>query len=93
MHVTESTHRQYSGIVEQREIEIVPVDGEGGFWEDRTGLLTCVRDTPPRVPAYSVRSGAGLAARRFKATSTRPRTRPSRFASWALSWFSSAVTL
>lgn len=52
MHVTESTHRQYSGIVEQREIEIVPVDGEGGFWDDRTGLLTCLRETPPRVPAY-----------------------------------------
>ncbi len=52
MHVTESTHRQYSGIVEQRGIEIVPVDGEGDFWDDRTGLVTCLRETPPRVPAY-----------------------------------------
>jgi L-histidine Nalpha-methyltransferase len=33
-------------------IEIVPVDGEGGFWEDRRGLLACLRESPPRVPAY-----------------------------------------
>lgn len=39
-------------IVEQREIEIVPVDGEGGFWNDRAGLLTCLREATPRVPAY-----------------------------------------
>jgi L-histidine N-alpha-methyltransferase len=39
-------------VVDQREIEIVPVDGEGDFWDDRAGLLTCLRETPPRVPAY-----------------------------------------
>ena len=39
-------------IVEPPETEIVPVDGEGSFWDDRRGLLTCLRETPPRVPAY-----------------------------------------
>ncbi len=38
--------------VEPPQIEIVPVDGAGGFWDDRHGLLTCLRETPPRVPAY-----------------------------------------
>lgn len=38
--------------VEPSEIEIVPVDGEGSFWDDRRGLLACLRETPPRVPAY-----------------------------------------
>ena len=39
-------------LVEPREIEIVAVDGEGGFWDDRAGLTACLRETPPRVPAY-----------------------------------------
>ncbi|MFN2479492.1 MAG: L-histidine N(alpha)-methyltransferase [Pseudonocardiaceae bacterium] len=38
--------------MEPHDIEIVAVDGEGGFWDDRRGLLTCLRETPPRVPAY-----------------------------------------
>ncbi len=38
--------------MEQNQIEIVPVDGEGTFWDDRPDLLACLRETPPRVPAY-----------------------------------------
>jgi len=48
----ESSRRNTVWVVDQREIEIVPVDGEGDFWDDRAGLLTCLRETPPRVPAY-----------------------------------------
>lgn len=39
-------------VVAQHEIEIVAVDGGGDFWDDQGGLLTCLRETPPRVPAY-----------------------------------------
>jgi Histidine-specific methyltransferase, SAM-dependent len=48
----ETSRRNTVWTVKPPGIEIVPVDGEGGFWEDRRGLLTCLRETPPRVPAY-----------------------------------------
>jgi L-histidine Nalpha-methyltransferase len=38
--------------VEQGRIGIIPVDGEGSFWDDQSGLLACLREIPPRVPAY-----------------------------------------
>lgn len=38
--------------MEQSRVEIVPVDGEGTFWDDRPVLLASLRETPPRVPAY-----------------------------------------
>ncbi|MGH3721291.1 MAG: L-histidine N(alpha)-methyltransferase [Pseudonocardiaceae bacterium] len=38
--------------MEQSRIEILPVDGEGAFWDDRSDLVTSLRETPPRVPAY-----------------------------------------
>jgi L-histidine Nalpha-methyltransferase len=38
--------------VEQSQVEIVPVDDEGTFWDDRPDLLAGLRETPPRVPAY-----------------------------------------
>lgn len=38
--------------MEQSRVEIVPVDGEGTFWDDRPDLLAGLRETPPRVPAY-----------------------------------------
>ncbi|MGH3898290.1 MAG: L-histidine N(alpha)-methyltransferase [Pseudonocardiaceae bacterium] len=36
--------------MEHSQIEIVAVDD--AFWDDRSGLLACLRETPPRVPAY-----------------------------------------
>ncbi len=33
-------------------VEIVAVDDEASFWDDRSVLLTCLGETPPRVPAY-----------------------------------------
>ena len=41
-----------STVMEHRRVEIVPVDDEAAFWHDRSDLLTCLRQTPPRVPAY-----------------------------------------
>jgi L-histidine Nalpha-methyltransferase len=38
--------------VEQHQIKIVSVDSEGSFWDDRSDLLSCLRETPPRVPSY-----------------------------------------
>ncbi|MGH3832669.1 MAG: L-histidine N(alpha)-methyltransferase [Pseudonocardiaceae bacterium] len=39
-------------IVERSQIETLPVDGEGTFWDDRSDLVAGLRETPPRVPAY-----------------------------------------
>ncbi|MGH3868797.1 MAG: L-histidine N(alpha)-methyltransferase [Pseudonocardiaceae bacterium] len=38
--------------MERSQVEIVSVDGEGTFWDDRPGLLAGLRETPPRVQAY-----------------------------------------
>jgi L-histidine N-alpha-methyltransferase len=38
--------------VDQKQVEIVAVDDQAAFWDDRTGLLGCLRETPPRIPAY-----------------------------------------
>ena len=38
--------------MEQSQVEIIPVDGEGTFWDDRPILLAGLRETPPRVPGY-----------------------------------------
>jgi L-histidine N-alpha-methyltransferase len=38
--------------VERSQVEILPVDGEGAFWDDRSVLVASLRQTPPRVPAY-----------------------------------------
>jgi L-histidine N-alpha-methyltransferase len=38
--------------VEQSQVEILSVDGEGAFWEDRSDLVAGLRQTPPRVPTY-----------------------------------------
>ncbi len=38
--------------MELSRVEIVAVDDEAAFWDDRSVLLTCLRETPPRVPAY-----------------------------------------
>ncbi|MGB8199923.1 MAG: L-histidine N(alpha)-methyltransferase [Pseudonocardiaceae bacterium] len=38
--------------MEQSRIEIVPVDGEGTFWDDRSALVAGLRATPPQLPAY-----------------------------------------
>lgn len=38
--------------MEQNQIEILAVDGEGAFWDDRPDLLAGLREAPPRVPAY-----------------------------------------
>jgi L-histidine Nalpha-methyltransferase len=38
--------------VEHSRIEIEAVDDEAAFWDDRSDLLACLREIPPRVPAY-----------------------------------------
>jgi L-histidine N-alpha-methyltransferase len=38
--------------MELSRVEIVAVDDEAAFWDDRSALLTCLQETPPRVPAY-----------------------------------------
>ena len=38
--------------MEHSRVEIVAVDDESAFWDDRSDLLACLRETPPRVPAY-----------------------------------------
>lgn len=38
--------------MEQSQVEIIPVDGEETFWDDRPILLAGLRETPPRVPGY-----------------------------------------
>ncbi|MGQ0779416.1 MAG: L-histidine N(alpha)-methyltransferase [Pseudonocardiales bacterium] len=38
--------------MEYNRIEILAVDDEAAFWDDRSDLLACLRETPPRVPAY-----------------------------------------
>ncbi|MGH3886694.1 MAG: L-histidine N(alpha)-methyltransferase [Pseudonocardiaceae bacterium] len=39
-------------IVEHSRVEIVAVDDEAAFWDDRSDLLACLREGQPRVPAY-----------------------------------------
>jgi len=38
--------------VERNRIEVTPVDGAGAFWDDQSGLGACLREVPPRIPAY-----------------------------------------
>jgi L-histidine N-alpha-methyltransferase len=38
--------------MEHSRVSIVAVDDEAAFWDDRSCLLACLRETPPRVPAY-----------------------------------------
>lgn len=33
-------------------IQVEPVDDEAGFWDDRSVVLECLRETPPRIPAW-----------------------------------------
>lgn len=35
-----------------REIRVEPVDDEAAFWDDRSVVLECLRETPPRIPAW-----------------------------------------
>lgn len=46
-------------IVEHSPIEIVAVDDEAAFWDDRSDLLACLRETPPRLPTYFGYDAAG----------------------------------
>ncbi|MGH3914258.1 MAG: L-histidine N(alpha)-methyltransferase [Pseudonocardiaceae bacterium] len=39
-------------IISEDEIDLVAVDDEAAFWDDRSDLLACLRETPPRVPSY-----------------------------------------
>lgn len=34
------------------EVRIEPVDDEAAFWDDRSAVLECLRETPPRIPAW-----------------------------------------
>jgi L-histidine N-alpha-methyltransferase len=38
--------------MELSRVEIVAVDDEGAFWDDRSAVSASLRETPPRVPAY-----------------------------------------
>lgn len=38
--------------MEQSRIEIEAIDDGAAFWDDRSDLLACLRETPPRLPAY-----------------------------------------
>lgn len=38
--------------MELSRLEIVAVDDEGAFWDDRSVVSACLRETPPRLPAY-----------------------------------------
>lgn len=38
--------------VEQSRLGVIPVDDDGSFWNDPSQLLSCLQETPPRVPAY-----------------------------------------
>lgn len=33
-------------------IQIEPVDDDAGFWDDRSVVLECLREAPPRIPAW-----------------------------------------
>ena len=33
-------------------VEIVAVDNEAAFWDDQSAVLSSLRETPPRIPAY-----------------------------------------
>ena len=33
-------------------IRVEPVDDDAAFWDDRSGVLECLRETPPRIPAW-----------------------------------------
>ena len=33
-------------------IQVEPVDDEAAFWDDRSAVLECLRETPPRIPAW-----------------------------------------
>ena len=34
------------------EVRVEPVDEEAAFWDDRSVVLECLRETPPRIPAW-----------------------------------------
>jgi L-histidine N-alpha-methyltransferase len=34
------------------EIRVEPVDDEAAFWDDHSVVLECLRETPPRIPAW-----------------------------------------
>lgn len=34
------------------ESRVEPVDDEAAFWDDRSAVLECLRETPPRIPAW-----------------------------------------
>jgi dimethylhistidine N-methyltransferase len=38
--------------MESSRVDIVAVDDEAAFWDDRSALLHCLRESLPRVPAY-----------------------------------------
>jgi L-histidine N-alpha-methyltransferase len=38
--------------MEHSRVEIVAIDDEAAFWDDRSDLLASLRETPPRVPTY-----------------------------------------
>ena len=38
--------------MELSRVDIVAVDDQGAFWDDRSAVSACLRETPPRVPAY-----------------------------------------
>lgn len=38
--------------MERSGISVTPVDGEGAFWDDQSSLKDCLREVPPRIPAY-----------------------------------------
>jgi L-histidine N-alpha-methyltransferase len=38
--------------MELSRVDIVAVDDDGAFWDDRSVVSACLRETPPRVPAY-----------------------------------------
>lgn len=45
--------------MEHSQVEIVPVDNEEDFWDDPSAVVTCLQETPPRVPAYLGYDAAG----------------------------------
>ena len=38
--------------MEHSRVEIVAIDDEAAFWDDRSDLLASLRETPPRIPTY-----------------------------------------
>jgi L-histidine N-alpha-methyltransferase len=41
-----------ANVMEMSRVDVVAVDDEGAFWDDRSAVSACLRETPPRVPAY-----------------------------------------